>query len=215
MLTKKNLIFLGAPGAGKGTISNIMIAKYGVAHISTGDILRDEIKRDTELGRQAAVIMKDGGLVSDEIVVGMVKERLAKDDCKAGFILDGFPRTLNQAELLNKVLADLGMTLDAVVFFNVKDETLLARLTSRLSCKCGAVFNKIGMPPKVEGICDKCGQALFQRADDSLETAQNRLAVFYKQTQPVIDYYRTTGKMIELKDMDKEDSMELLKKELF
>ena len=215
MLTKKNLIFLGAPGAGKGTISNIMIARYGVAHISTGDILRDEIKRDTELGRQAAVIMKDGGLVSDEIVVGMVKERLAKDDCKAGFILDGFPRTLNQAELLNKVLADLGMTLDAVVFFNVKDETLLARLTSRLSCKCGAVFNKIGMPPKVEGICDKCGQALFQRADDSLETAQNRLAVFYKQTQPVIDYYRTTGKMIELKDMDKAESIDLLKKELF
>ena len=214
-MNKKNLIFIGAPGSGKGTISNLLMELAPLAHISTGDILRDEIKRDTELGRQAAVIMKEGGLVSDEIVVGMVKERLAKDDCKAGFILDGFPRTLNQAELLNKVLADLGMTLDAVVFFNVKDETLLARLTSRLSCKCGAVFNKIGMPPKVEGICDKCGQALFQRADDSLETAQNRLAVFYKQTQPVIDYYRTTGKMIELKDMDKEDSMELLKKELF
>lgn len=214
-MNKKNLIFIGAPGSGKGTISNLLMELAPLAHISTGDILRDEIKRDTELGRQAAVIMKEGGLVSDEIVVGMVKERLAKDDCKAGFILDGFPRTLNQAELLNKVLADLGMTLDAVVFFNVKDETLLARLTSRLSCKCGAVFNKLGMPPKVEGICDKCGQALFQRADDSLETAQNRLAVFYKQTQPVIDYYRTTGKMIELKDMDKEDSIELLKKELF
>ena len=214
-MNKKNLIFIGAPGSGKGTISNLLMELAPLAHISTGDILRDEIKRDTELGRQAAVIMKDGGLVSDEIVVGMVKERLAKDDCKAGFILDGFPRTLNQAELLNKVLADLGMTLDAVVFFNVKDETLLARLTSRLSCKCGAVFNKIGMPPKVEGICDKCGQALFQRADDSLETAQNRLAVFYKQTQPVIDYYRTTGKMIELKDMDKTESIDLLKKELF
>ena len=214
-MNKKNLIFIGAPGSGKGTISNLLMELAPLAHISTGDILRDEIKRDTELGRQAAVIMKEGGLVSDEIVVGMVKERLAKDDCKAGFILDGFPRTLNQAELLNKVLADLGMTLDAVVFFNVKDETLLARLTSRLSCKCGAVFNKLGMPPKVEGICDKCGQALFQRADDSLETAQNRLAVFYKQTQPVIDYYRTTGKMIELKDMEKEDSIDLLKKELF
>lgn len=214
-MNKKNLIFIGAPGSGKGTISNLLMELAPLAHISTGDILRDEIKRDTELGRQAAVIMKDGGLVSDEIVVGMVKERLAKDDCKAGFILDGFPRTLNQAELLNKVLADLGMTLDAVVFFNVKDETLLARLTSRLSCKCGAVFNKLGMPPKVEGICDKCGQELYQRADDSLETAQNRLAVFYKQTQPVIDYYRTTGKMIELKDMDKEETMDLLKKELF
>lgn len=214
-MKKKNLIFIGAPGSGKGTISNLLMEKAPLAHISTGDILRDEIKRDTELGRQAAVIMKEGGLVSDEIVVGMVKERLAKDDCKNGFILDGFPRTLNQAELLNKVLADLGMTLDAVVFFNVKDETLLARLTSRLSCKCGAVFNKLGMPPKVEGICDKCGQELFQRADDSLETAQNRLAVFYKQTQPVIDYYRTTGKMVELKDMEKEVSMDLLQKELF
>lgn len=214
-MNKKNLIFIGAPGSGKGTISNLLMELAPLAHISTGDILRDEIKRDTELGRQASVIMKAGGLVSDDIVVGMVKERLAKDDCKAGFILDGFPRTLNQADLLNKVLAELGMTLDAVVFFNVKDETLLARLTSRLSCKCGAVFNKLGMPPKIEGICDKCGQELYQRADDSLETAQNRLSVFYKQTQPVIDYYRTTGKMIELKDMEKEDSMELLKKELF
>ncbi len=214
-MNKKNLIFIGAPGSGKGTISNLLMELAPLAHISTGDILRDEIKRDTELGRQAAVIMKEGGLVSDEIVVGMVKERLAQDDCKLGFILDGFPRTLNQAELLNKVLADLGMNLDAVVFFNVKDETLLARLTSRLSCKCGAVFNNLGMPPKVEGICDKCGGELYQRADDSLETAKNRLSVFYKQTQPVIDYYRTTGKMVELKDMDKAESMELLKKELF
>ena len=214
-MNKKNLIFIGAPGSGKGTISNLLMELAPLAHISTGDILRDEIKRDTELGRQAAVIMKDGGLVSDEIVVGMVKERLAKDDCKAGFILDGFPRTLNQAELLNKVLADLGMTLDAVVFFNVKDETLLARLTSRLSCKCGAVFNKLTMKPQVEGVCDKCQGELIQRADDSLETATNRLKVFYAQTQAVIDYYRASGKMIELNNLTSDQSMEVLKKELF
>ena len=209
------IIFLGAPGAGKGTQAEIVSERYSIPAISTGSIIREAIKNKTEMGLAAQAYTDDGKLVPDEVVIGIIKERLAQDDCKQGFILDGFPRTLNQAELLNKVLSDLGMTLDAVIFFNVKDETLLARLTSRLSCKCGAVFNKIGMPPKVEGICDKCGQALFQRADDSLETAQNRLSVFYKQTQPVIDYYRTTGKMIELKDMDKEDSIELLKKELF
>lgn len=215
-MKKKNLIFIGAPGSGKGTVSGMLLESNKLAHISTGDILRDEIKRNTPLGIQASEIMKSGGLVSDDIVVGMVRERLSKDDCKNGFILDGFPRTLNQAKLLDKVLADLGMNLDAIVFFNVPDATLLERLTSRLTCKaCGGVFNKLSVKPKVEGVCDHCQGELIQRADDSLETAKNRLKVFYDQTQVVIDYYRESGKMISLNNLAKEQSIELLKKELF
>ena len=215
-MKKKNLIFVGAPGSGKGTISGMLLKEVTLAHISTGDILRDEIKRGTPLGLQASEIMKSGGLVSDDIVVGMVRERLSKDDCKQGFILDGFPRTVNQAELLGKVLADLGMELDAVIFFNVPDDVLLERLTSRLTCKaCGAVFNKLSMKPQVEGVCDKCQGELIQRADDSLETATNRLKVFYAQTQAVIDYYRASGKMIELNNLTSEQSIDVLRKELF
>ena len=216
MLKKKNLIFLGAPGAGKGTISNVLIAKYGVAHISTGDILRAEVAKGTPAGKEAAVIMKAGKLVPDELVCSMVKNRLAEPDCEKGFILDGFPRTIPQADRLAAVLAELGKEIDYAIYLKVEDDVLLQRLTARLNCRgCDAIYNKLFKPSKVEGICDKCGGELYQRADDSLETAKNRLSVFYKQTQPVIDYYRTTGKMVELKDMGKEDSMELLKKELF
>lgn len=205
MLTKKNLIFLGAPGAGKGTISNIMIAKYGVAHISTGDILRAEVAKGTPAGKEAAVIMKAGKLVPDELVCSMVKTRLAEPDCANGFILDGFPRTIPQADRLDAVLAELGTKIDCAVYLKVEDSELIERLTARLNCRgCDAIYNKRFMPPKVEGICDKCGSELFQRADDSLETAQNRLSVFHQQTQPLIDYYEKRGLLYTCKNTDKD-----------
>ena len=193
MLKKQNLIFLGAPGAGKGTISNIMIAKYGIAHISTGDILRAEVAKGTPAGQEAAVIMKAGKLVPDEVVAGMVASTLNSESCKDGFVLDGFPRTVRQAELLEEELAKSGRKLDAVVLFDAPEELLLQRLTARLTCrKCGLNFNKIFGKPKQEGICDHCGGELYQRSDDSMETAVNRLKVYNEQTAPLIEYY--TGK---------------------
>ncbi|MDD3885747.1 MAG: adenylate kinase [Victivallaceae bacterium] len=215
MLKQKNLIFIGAPGAGKGTISGVLLEKYPLVHISTGDILRDEIKRDTELGRQAAGLMKDGKLVPDEVVAGMVRARLAQKDCDNGFILDGFPRTVNQADLLAAALKDLGRPLDRVVYLKVDDELLLQRLTARQGCrKCGAIYNKLFMPSKKPGVCDACGGELFQRPDDSLETAKNRLAVFYKQTSPLIEYYDRQGKLLTLTATDKDELVALIEKEL-
>ena len=208
MLNKKNLIFLGGPGAGKGTVSNAMIAKYGVAHISTGDILRAEVAKGTPAGKEAAVIMKAGKLVPDELVCGMVKNRLAEPDCQQGFILDGFPRTIPQADRLDAVLAEIGGKVDQVIYLHVDDEILLQRLTARLNCKgCDCIYNKLFMPPKTEGICDKCGSELFQRADDSLETAQSRLAVFHQQTQPLIDYYEKRGLLYTCKSTDLDEIM--------
>ena len=197
MSTEHNLVFLGAPGAGKGTVSKQVLEKYPLAHISTGDLLRAEVAAGTELGKKADALMKSGQLVPDEIVAGMVRSRLAKDDCKAGFILDGFPRTVAQAELLNDALKALGRKLQMVVYFKVPDEMLIQRLTARLNCRgCDAIYNKLFMPPKVEGICDKCGSPLYQRSDDSVETAKSRLQVFYKQTMPLIDYYEKAGQLL-------------------
>lgn len=194
VLQKRNLIFLGAPGAGKGTIAKEMVAKYRIAHISTGDILRGEVAAKTPAGKQAEALMKSGQLVPDELVAGMVRRRIAEPDCKQGFILDGFPRTIRQAELLEDAMAELNISLDLVIYLEVDDETLLRRLTARLNCrKCDAIFNKISRPPKQDGICDNCGGELFQRADDSLETAKSRLKVFYEQTAPLVDYYRRNG----------------------
>ncbi len=203
MLTKKNLIFLGGPGAGKGTVSNRMIAKYGVAHISTGDILRAEVAKGTPAGKEAGAIMKSGGLVPDALVCGMVGERLKQPDCEKGFILDGFPRTIAQADTLAETLKAMGKKIDAVVYLNVADEIILERLTARMNCRgCEAIYNKIFMPPKVAGVCDKCGSELFQRPDDSLETAKSRLAVFHKQTQPLIEYYEKLGLLYTCKSTD-------------
>ena len=215
MLKQKNLIFVGAPGAGKGTFSALLLERHPMAHISTGDILRDEVKRDTELGREAAKLMKEGKLVPDEVIAGMVRERLAQPDCDNGFILDGFPRTIRQAELLEEALSSLGRKLDRVVYFKVDDDVILKRLTARLNCrKCGKIYNKLFMPPKVENVCDDCGSELFQRPDDSLETAKSRLDVFYRQTSPLIDYYRKQGLMLEITETDKDKICAVLAAEL-
>ena len=211
MLKKKNLIFLGAPGAGKGTISNVLIAKYGVAHISTGDILRAEVAKGTPAGQEAAIIMKAGKLVPDELVCSMVKNRLAEPDCEKGFILDGFPRTIPQADRLAAVLAELGKEIDYAIYLKVEDEILLQRLTARLNCRgCDAIYNKLFKPSKVEGICDCCGSELYQRSDDSLETAKNRLAVFYKQTSPLIEYYEKAGQLLTIEATDSGEIMKEL-----
>ncbi|MCF6176680.1 MAG: adenylate kinase [Victivallaceae bacterium] len=204
MLSKNKVIFLGAPGAGKGTFSAMLLEQVKLAHISTGDILRAEVASGSELGKQAAIIMQRGELLPDEIVAAMVKSRLAQDDCREGFILDGFPRTTPQAELLKQALQELDNELDGVIFFKVEDELLLKRLSGRISCKaCGEIYNRYFQKPAVDMICDKCGGELFQRPDDSIETARERLKVFYEQTEPLIDYYRQQGLLLTITEVEK------------
>ena len=194
MIKNKNLVFMGPPGAGKGTLSEVLLKDEKLVHISPGDILRAELAQGPELGKSAKALMDQGKLVPDQIVADMVASRLTQADCDAGFILDGFPRTVAQAELLKESAAKIGRNLDKVVLFDAPRELLLQRLTARLTCRqCKASFNKIFAQPKVEGVCDHCGGELFQRSDDSLETAQNRLKVYDEQTAPLIDYYRSNG----------------------
>ena len=205
MISKRNLIFLGAPGAGKGTGASGLLEHEDLVHISTGDILRAEIKNGTELGKNAAVLMEKGELVPDEIVAGMVKARLEQHDCDNGFILDGFPRTIKQAELLEDALEGIGKKIDTVVYFDISDDILLKRLTARISCKqCGKIYNKLFIPPKKENTCDDCAVDLFQRPDDSLETAKDRLKVFYASTQPLIDYYKEKNLLTSIDQVEKE-----------
>ena len=194
MIRKKNLVFLGPPGAGKGTLSAPLMEDEKLAHISTGDILRAEIAAGTELGRSAKSYMDAGKLVPDEVVAGMVGKKLSSPECASGFILDGFPRTVAQAGLLDEAMAKIGMKLDGVILFDAPEELLLKRLTARIMCrKCNTGYNKIFCPPKKEGVCDKCGGELYQRSDDSLETAKNRLSVYREQTAPLIEFYRAKG----------------------
>ena len=193
-IKKRNMVLLGPPGAGKGTLSDILKGEEKLAHISTGDIIRAEIKAGTELGLKVKSIAESGQLVPDQLVADLVAKRLAEKDCANGFILDGFPRTVPQAELLDANLKKIGMKLDVVVLFEASEELLIQRLTARLTCrKCGTNFNKLFSKPKAEGVCDKCSGELYQRADDSLETAQNRLKVYNDQTSPLISYYKKAG----------------------
>ena len=194
-----NIVLLGPPGAGKGTQAARIVEKYGVPHISTGDIFRANIKAGTELGKRAQEYMNRGELVPDELVVEIATDRLAADDCKEGFLLDGFPRTVFQAEKLDEFLASKGRKIEHVLNIEVGRDDLMARLTGRRVCKsCGASFHVVNIPPKQEGICDNCGAELVQRADDNEETASNRIEVYNRETKPLIDYYEKAGNIVNI-----------------
>ncbi len=188
------IIMLGAPGAGKGTQAKKIAAKYGIPHISTGDIFRANIKSGTELGKKAKTYMDQGLLVPDELVVDLVVDRVGQDDCKNGYVLDGFPRTIPQAEALDKALAGLGQKMDYAINVEVPDESIVTRMGGRRACVgCGATYHLVYAPAKKEGICDVCGKELILRDDDKPETVTKRLNVYHEQTQPLIDYYTKAG----------------------
>lgn len=188
------LILLGPPGAGKGTQAKRLVDKYSIPQISTGDMLRAAVREGTELGVTAKKYMDAGQLVPDSVVIGLIEERVAKPDCKAGFMLDGFPRTVGQADALKGVLDKMGLAIDHVISIEVPNEELVERLTGRRTCKaCGAGFHIQFDPPKKAGVCDKCGNELYQRDDDKEETIRNRLKVYEDQTEPLIAYYKAAG----------------------
>ncbi|GAA0323503.1 adenylate kinase [Bacillus carboniphilus] len=189
-----NLVLMGLPGAGKGTQAEKIVAKYNIPHISTGDMFRAAMKDETDLGLKAKSFMDKGELVPDEITIGIVKERLSKDDCIQGFLLDGFPRTVPQADALETLLSQLDKRINYVIHIDVDKEELMGRLTGRRICKdCGATYHLVFNPPSKEGVCDRCGGELYQRADDNAETVQNRLDVNIKQMQPLLDFYQDKG----------------------
>ena len=186
------IIMLGAPGAGKGTQAKKIAAKYGIPHISTGDIFRANIKNGTELGKKAKTYMDQGLLVPDELVVDLVVDRVSQDDCTKGYVLDGFPRTIPQAEALDKALEAKGQKMDYAIDVDVPDENIVKRMGGRRACVgCGATYHVLFNPTKVEGKCDVCGESLILRDDDKPETVKKRLDVYHTQTQPLIDYYTT------------------------
>jgi adenylate kinase len=193
------LILLGAPGAGKGTVAKRLTDIDGSVQISTGDILRAAVKEGTDLGRQAEAYMKAGDLVPDALIMGIIKERLQEPDCQAGFLLDGFPRTIPQAEALNTLLADLDIQLDAVVSLSVPREVILDRLTTRRTCvDCGAIYNVKSSPTKVEGVCDKCGGKVVQRDDETEEAISKRLDVYNTKTAPLVGFYAQEGMLMDV-----------------
>ena len=188
-----NIVLLGPPGSGKGTQAQMIAEKYGVVHISTGDILRENVRGGTDLGKEAKTYMDAGKLVPDELLINIIKDRLAKPDVAGGYMLDGYPRTTPQAEAMDKILPELGQKIDVVVNINVPDDELVKRLGGRRMCQCGVSYHLKFNPPKKEGICDVCGGELYHRGDDKEEAILNRLEVYKTQTQPLIDYYNTAG----------------------
>lgn len=189
-----NLLFMGPPGAGKGTQARLISEKYGIPHISTGDMLRDAVAKRTELGKKVKKIMEKGELVPDDLINQIVKERLSQRDCNKGFILDGYPRTLGQAQVLESILQEFSKKLDLVIFVDVPEEKLVLRITSRRVCpKCGRVYNLISLKPKNDEICDDCNVKLIQRDDDREETVRQRYKVYMEATQPLISYYKSRG----------------------
>ena len=194
-----DIVLFGPPGAGKGTQAQKLSQKYGIPQISTGDILRANVKEGTALGLEAKKYMDAGELVPDNVLIGIIKNRLLEADCKNGFLLDGYPRTIPQAAALTGILADIKKPIDAVINIAVPNSILVERLSGRWMCSCGASHHTVFNPPKVEGVCDICGSRLFQRPDDTSEAVSNRLEVYQKQTAPLIDYYKETGR---LKDVD-------------
>ncbi len=211
------IVLLGAPGSGKGTQAQRLTSIYGIPQISTGDLLRAAASAGTELGLAAKKVMDAGNLVSDDIVLGMIRERLQEDDAQNGFILDGYPRNLSQANSLDALLAEIDQPVDAGLLIDVEFDVLLKRLTGRMSCKsCNTVYNRYFSPPKTEGICDKCGSTeLFHRADDNEETIRNRLTVYEKNTAPVIGFYADKGLLKRVNGIGKmEDITNAMKAEL-
>ena len=202
-----HILLMGPPGAGKGTQAEKLIEEFKIPHISTGDMFRAAVKAGTELGKEAKKYMDAGGLVPDAVTIGIVRESLSKPECADGFMLDGFPRTLDQAIALDGILKDLGIKLTGVVNISVPDSELVGRVTGRRICKaCGATYHVTFNPSKVEDVCDKCGGNLYQRDDDKEETVKNRLGAYHNQTEPLIEYYKKQGVFMDingLQDIDK------------
>ncbi len=192
----RGIILLGAPGSGKGTQAKKMTTSFAIPQISTGDMLREAVKNGTEMGRKAKVFMDQGGLVPDDVVIGIVRDRLREKDCDKGFILDGFPRTIPQAQALDRTVKELGKEITSVLSLEVDEEEIMERLSGRRTCSgCGAMYHVRFNPPKAEGRCDKCAGTLLQRDDDKEETIRTRLVNYKKSTEPLIEYYRKTGKV--------------------
>jgi adenylate kinase len=193
------MVLLGGPGAGKGTQAERLAEALDIPQVSTGDLFRENLKNETQLGKLAKGYMERGELVPDEVTVGMVRERLSRPDAERGAILDGFPRTLAQAEALQDLLADLGFELAVVPYIKVPEDVLLDRLAGRWTCRaCGAMYHQLFSPPQVPGVCDRCGGELYQRPDDTPETQKHRIEVYFEQTAPLIDYYRDKGLLVEV-----------------